>query len=128
VLASRVSGEVAFNHGHLVGVGVLSPVTDLTLSGVTYETRAEADPLFTRQQVAALVQSYLADADAAHPFASPLLGSLARLPSIRIHVGDDEVLLADSLRYVERALAAGVDALLMCGWACLTASSAALEG
>jgi uncharacterized membrane protein YphA (DoxX/SURF4 family) len=32
------------------------------------------------------------------------------LPPIRIHVGDDEVLLDDSLRYGERAIAAGVDA------------------
>jgi len=32
------------------------------------------------------------------------------MPAIRIHVGDDEVLLDDSLRYVERAVAAGVDA------------------
>jgi len=32
------------------------------------------------------------------------------MPPIRIHVGDDEVLLDDSLRYVERAVAAGVDA------------------
>ena len=32
------------------------------------------------------------------------------MPSTRIHVGDDEVLLDDSLRYVERAVAAGVDA------------------
>jgi monoterpene epsilon-lactone hydrolase len=110
VLASRVSGEPAFIYGRLVGVAVLSPVTDLTLSGVTYETRAEADPLFTRAQIAALVQSYLANADAAHPFASPLRGRLAGMPSTRIHVGDDEVLLADSLRFVERAVAAGVDA------------------
>jgi acetyl esterase/lipase len=34
------------------------------------------------------------------------------LPPIRIHVGDDEVLLDDSRRYVERAIAAGVDARL----------------
>jgi acetyl esterase/lipase len=34
------------------------------------------------------------------------------LPPIRIHVGDDEVLLDDSRRYVERAVAAGVDAQL----------------
>jgi len=32
------------------------------------------------------------------------------MPSTRIHVGDDEVLLDDSLRYAERAVAAGVDA------------------
>jgi acetyl esterase/lipase len=32
------------------------------------------------------------------------------MPPLRIHVGDDEVLLDDSLRYVERAVAATVDA------------------
>ena len=32
--------------------------------------------------------------------------------SIRVHVGDDEVLWADSRQFVERAVAAGVDARL----------------
>ena len=32
------------------------------------------------------------------------------MPPIRVHVGDDEVLLDDSLRYIERAVAARVDA------------------
>jgi len=31
------------------------------------------------------------------------------MPPTRIHVGDDEVLLDDSLKYVERAAAAGID-------------------
>src|SRR5580693_8092636 len=47
VLASRVTGETASINATLVGVAVLSPVTDLTLSGATYETRADADPFFT---------------------------------------------------------------------------------
>jgi epsilon-lactone hydrolase len=38
--------------------------------------------------------------------------NLAGLPAIRVHVGDREVLLDDSRRYVERAVAAGVDATL----------------
>src|SRR5712672_2708210 len=110
VLASRVTGEAASINAVLVGVAVLSPVTDLTLSGASYETRADADPLFTRPQVAELVHSYLENADARQPLASPLHGRISGLPSIRIHVGDDEVLLDDSLRYVERAVAADVDA------------------
>jgi epsilon-lactone hydrolase len=109
-LASRVTGEAASIDAALVGVAVMSPVTDLTLSGATYETRADADPLFTRPQVAGLVHSYLGAADARHPLASPLLGRHSGMPPVRIHVGDDEVLLDDSLRYVERAVAAGVDA------------------
>jgi len=56
------------------------------------------------------VRSYLAGEAPADPLASPLYGELAGLPPIRVHVGDDEVLLDDSRRYVERAVAAGVDA------------------
>ena len=58
-LAPRVSGEAGSLNATLVGVAALSPITDLTLSGATYETRADADPLFTRPQVAELVGSYL---------------------------------------------------------------------
>jgi epsilon-lactone hydrolase len=109
-LASRIAGGGAPGSSAFVGVAVLSPVTDLALTGATYETRAEADPFFTRPQVADLVQAYLGSADAANPLASPLLGRLEGLPPVRIHVGDDEVLLDDSLRYAGRAAAAGVDA------------------
>ncbi len=109
-LASRVTGEAVSTDATLVGVAVLSPVTDLTLSGATYDTRADADPFFTRPQVEALVHSYLGSADAKHPLASPLHSQLAGMPPVRIHVGDDEVLLDNSLRYAERAVAAGVDA------------------
>lgn len=110
VLASRIASEAAAIQATLVGTVVQSPVTDLTLSGASYDARAEADPLFTRPQVAALVHSYLATANANQPLASPLQGRLAGMPPVRIHVGDDEVLLDDSLRYVERAVAAGIDA------------------
>jgi epsilon-lactone hydrolase len=58
------------------------------------------------------VRSYLGGADADDPLASPLWGGMSGLPPIRIHVGDDEVLLDDSRQYVERAVAAGVDARL----------------
>ena len=112
VLASRVSAKEAAANAILVGAAAFSPVTDLTLSGASYETRAEADPFFTKQQVAELVRSYLGSADANDPLASPLQGRLSGTPPLRMHVGDDEVLLDDSRRYVERAVAARVDARL----------------
>lgn len=90
----------------------ISPVTDLALTGESFETRADADPYFTKAQVAGLVDSYLGETDPKNPLASPLYGDLSGLPPIRIHVGDDEVLLDDSRRYVERAVAAGVVAAL----------------
>src|SRR6266849_5279634 len=96
----------------LVGAVAISPVTDLTLTGESFETRAQADPYFTKSQVAGLVASYLGETDPKNPLASPLYGDLRGLPPIRVHVGDDELLLDDSRRYVERAALAGVDATL----------------
>jgi len=96
----------------LVGAAVLSPVTDLALTGSSWQSRAEADPYFVREQVEGLVRAYLNGHDPRDPIASPLYGSLIGSPPIRVHVGHDEVLLADSERIVERAVAAGVDARL----------------
>lgn len=104
-LLSATSGNPA-----IVGAVVLSPVTDLTLSGDSWESRANADPIFVREQAQSLIAAYLGNTNPADPIASPLFGDLSGLPPIRIHVGNDEVLRDDSVRYVERALAANVDA------------------
>jgi acetyl esterase/lipase len=105
--ANSVTGSEA-----LVGGVVLSPVTDLALSGGSWSTRAVADPYFTQPQAAELVRSYLGGHDPRDPFASPLHADLKGVAPIRVHVGDDEVLLDDSVCLVERAVAAGVDARL----------------
>jgi epsilon-lactone hydrolase len=105
VLLALVSARSSAS-GAAVGAAVLSPVTDLAMKGASWESRGTADPLFKRDQVEELVGGYLNGRDPADPTASPLYGDLAGLPP----VGDDEVLLDHSIRYVERAVAAGVDA------------------
>jgi epsilon-lactone hydrolase len=95
-----------------VGAAVLSPVTDLALTGSSWQTRAQADPYFVREQAEGLIRAYLNGHDPTDPVASPLYASLTGSPPIRVHVGNDEVLLADSQQFVERAVAAGVDARL----------------
>lgn len=112
VLASQVVSGAGSSRAKLAAVAAFSPVTDLTLSGATYETRAQAEPFFTRAQVSELVSAYLGSTEPAHPLASPLYGRMSGLPPLSIHVGDEEVLLDDSRRYVERAVATGVDARL----------------
>jgi monoterpene epsilon-lactone hydrolase len=112
VLLSIASAQIPRLGTAPVGALVFSPVTDLALTSETYETRAEADPYFTRSQAAGLVRSYLGDADPKNPLVSPVYADLSGLPPIRVHVGDDEVLLDDARRYVERAVAARVDAQL----------------
>jgi monoterpene epsilon-lactone hydrolase len=112
VLLSIASARASKNAVAPVGAVVFSPITDLALTGESFETRAEADPYFTKSQAAGLVHSYLGANDPKDPLASPLYADLSGLPPIRVHVGDDEVLLDDSRRYVEHAAAAGVDAKL----------------
>jgi monoterpene epsilon-lactone hydrolase len=105
--ATRQSGGEA-----VVGGVAFSPVTDLALSGESWSTRAVADPYFTKSQAAELVRSYLDGHDPEDPLVSPLHAALRGLVPIRVHAGNDEVLLDDSVRLVERAVAAGVDARL----------------
>jgi monoterpene epsilon-lactone hydrolase len=112
VLLSIASAQSSNDGFAPAGAVVFSPITDLALTGESYDTRAEADPFFTKSQAAGLVHSYLGETDPKTPLASPLYGDLNGLPPIRIHVGDDEVLLDDSRRYVERSVAVGVDARL----------------
>jgi len=112
VLLSIATKQAASGGVVPVAAVVMSPVTDLALTGESFETRAEADPYFIKSQVVRLVRSYLGESDPKNPLASPLYGDLTGLPPVRVHVGDDEVLLDDSRRYVERAVAAGLDAKL----------------
>lgn len=94
------------------GAAVMSPWTDLALTGESLETRAEADPIFTRGVLEGFAEMYLQGEDARNPKASPLHAQLKDLPPIRIDVGGDEVLFTDSTRYLERAQAAGTEVML----------------
>jgi monoterpene epsilon-lactone hydrolase len=88
---------------------LLSPVTDLTLSGGTWASRDAADLFFRKEQVEEVIALYLGGADPANPLASPIFLNLQGLPPLRLHTGDDEMLLDDSRRFAQRAQAAGVD-------------------
>jgi acetyl esterase/lipase len=88
---------------------VMSPWTDLTLSGASMVTRAEEEPIFSREALQAFADLYLQGHAAVDPKASPLFAALTGLPPIRMDVGDDEVLLDDAIRYAQLAGDAGVD-------------------
>src|SRR5207247_7716517 len=109
-IASARNGGIA-----PVGAVAISPVTDLALSGESFETRAAADPYFTKSQVAGLVAAYLGETDPKNPLAAPLYGDVSGLAPIRVHVGDDEELLDDSRLYVARPGEAGVRARVQVG-------------
>lgn len=92
---------------------LLSPWADLTLSGRSHKTRAQADPILTTQSLEAFAEAYLGSKiDRAGPDASPLLADLRGLPPMLIQVGADEILLSDSEALQARAEAAGVMAAM----------------
>ena len=94
------------------GAVLFSPWTDLTASGDSVRTRAEADPMIGPGVLAPMAAHYAGRNPVGMPGISPLFGDLHGLPPLLIQVGDAEVLLDDSTRLHARALAAGVDSTL----------------
>lgn len=79
---------------------LVSPWTDLTLSGATLATKDTADPLIHRGYLEELAAAYLpAGFDARDPRVSPLFANMAGLPPLLVTVGSDETLLADATRF-----------------------------
>ena len=96
-----------------LGAAVLSPWTDLALTGESFVSKDEADPFVTKPVLQHFADLYLQGADPTNPAASPLYGPVpgTTLP-VRIDVGDQEVLLDDSLRYAEKIANAGLSVSL----------------
>lgn len=91
---------------------VLSPWTDLALTGESLRTRAAVDVMIKPAGMAETARTYLAGQDPRHPYASPLYADVHGLPPVLIHVGDAEVILDDSTRFAARARDHGVDVTL----------------
>lgn len=85
---------------------LMSPWMDLTLSGESYRTRVDLDPIDRVIALRRMVQCYVGAGDPATPLASPLFGDLHGLPPLLVQVGDHEVLLDDSIRLAQKARAA----------------------
>ena len=85
------------------GVVVMSPWTDLTNSGQSYQTNFDRDPQFGGTTDNMLFHStYIGDADPEDPYISPLFGDFAQFPPVLFQVGSEEVLLDDTLRAAEK--------------------------
>lgn len=91
------------------GIVAMSPWTDLTASGESYETNYERDPLFgnTRESMIYL-DDYAGTHDKSEPYLSPLFGDFYDFPPMLIQVGSLEMLLSDSVSVAEKARGQGV--------------------
>jgi epsilon-lactone hydrolase len=88
---------------------LVSPWTDLTMSGSTLASKDGVDPLIHKPYLEELADAYLpAGADRKDPRVSPLYAELKGFPPTLIQVGSDETLLGDSVRFAAAAGAADV--------------------
>lgn len=109
LLALKAAGEPL-----PAGAICLSPATDLTGSGDSFTTKTKVDPIVILPASGIPIhEPYTRGQDLTNPLISPLFGDLHGLPPILIHVGEDEILLDDSTRFVEKACVSGVKAQLV---------------
>ncbi len=87
------------------GIITISPWTDLTSSGPSYETNQQADPSMSKQVLDFYADCYTQDRE--DPFVSPIFADLRGMPPSLIFVGGDEIMLSDSQQLHARLLEAG---------------------
>ncbi len=89
----------------------MSPWTDLTASGASYEKNREVDPSMSEETLNNFAKSYSDDRE--NPLVSPLFGELTGMPPSLIFVGGDEILLSDSEDMHKKLLEAGCQSQLI---------------
>ena len=88
---------------------LVSPWTDLTMSGASLVTKETVDPLIHKDYLGELADAYVpAGMDRRDPRVSPLYAGLSGLPPMLIQVGSAEGLLDDAVRFAGAAGAADV--------------------
>ncbi|MBR5633296.1 MAG: alpha/beta hydrolase fold domain-containing protein [Clostridia bacterium] len=92
------------------GIVAMSPWTDMTGTGTSYQSNAERDPSMTSELLQFFADCYVSNKR--EPLASPLFASLYGLPPSLIFVGADEIMLDDSVKLHEKLLSAHVDSRL----------------
>ncbi|MBS6366866.1 MAG: alpha/beta hydrolase [Clostridiales bacterium] len=93
---------------------LLSPWTDLTASGASYETCRELDPVLTQDYIYAVRQAYAPDRNWRDPMLSPLFGDFRQFPPTLIQVGEYEILYSDSERLRDEMVRQGIPCCLQC--------------
>jgi epsilon-lactone hydrolase len=83
---------------------LVSPWTDLTMSGATLASKSAVDPLIHKEYLDELADAYApAGMDRRDPRLSPLYADLKGLPPTLIQVGSAETLLDDAARFATAA-------------------------
>ncbi|MBI4405813.1 MAG: alpha/beta hydrolase [Deltaproteobacteria bacterium] len=85
-----------------------SPWTDLLGTGASMETNAGKDVCLSKHHLKKWAPYYPGSKDPKLPYISPVNGDFRALPPLMILVGDQEMLLDDSVRVAKKAAESGV--------------------
>ena len=102
----------------------MSPWTDMTMTGESYETCKLSDPMLTKEYIATARYSYVglntnfesdevlemndSDFDFSKPEYSPLFADFNHFPPVLIQVGSNEILKSDSYNLYDKLINDGV--------------------
>ena len=84
------------------GIILFSTWTDLTKSGKSHEQKAEIDPILSEEYIDKAIQDYAQGRELNNPYISPLFADFTGFPPTYIQVGENEILLSDSLNLQKR--------------------------
>ena len=93
------------------GLVLMSPWTDLTSSGKSYISKAEIDPVLNGAYLE-MIRNYAEGQELTNPLISPLFGDYVGFPPTYIQVGNNEILLDDSVMLYKKLLKANVSVKL----------------
>jgi epsilon-lactone hydrolase len=97
------------------GAILLSPWTDLAITGASVEANREKDRWLTRAHLVEWSSYYAGPADRRSALLSPVFADLSRLPPLLVLVGEHEILRDDAERVAAAAARAGTDVRLVIG-------------
>jgi len=94
------------------GLVLMSPWTDLTVSGRSHVTKAQIDPVLDAEYLRRMIDNYAGGQDLADPMISPLFGDYEGFPPTYIQVGSNEILQDDAVMLYRKLLKANVSVKL----------------
>lgn len=94
------------------GLVLLSPWTDLTFSGESYITKADIDPVLSEDYLKKSINAYAPEMELQDELISPLFGDFIGFPPTYIQVGENEILLSDSIELHKKMVKANVSVRL----------------
>ncbi len=96
---------------------LLSPATDLNYERKGFGSVCDNDPIISELVLPYIVAKYVQEqGDLKNPLISPIHGDLKSLPATLVQVGEREILLEDSVNFVEAAKAQGNEHIQLSRW------------